>query len=175
MGILGPNILGSAFSFDLTLVEGAGAFVCGEETALIASIEGKAGRPRVRPPFPARKGLWDKPTNINNVETWCNLATILAKGGEWFAKTGTPESPGTKVFSLVGKVKNTGLVELPLGEPLGTLVYKVGGGAPAGKQVKAVQSGGPSGGCIPASCSPPRSRMSRCRPWAPSWAPAAWW
>ncbi len=150
-GILGPNILGSAFTFDLTLVEGAGAFVCGEETALIASIEGKAGRPRVRPPFPARKGLWDKPTNINNVETWCNLAAILAKGGEWFAKTGTPESPGTKVFSLVGKVKNTGLVELPLGEPLGTLVYKVGGGAPAGKQVKAVQSGGPSGGCIPAS------------------------
>ena len=150
-GLLGNGILGSAFSFDLNLVEGAGAFVCGEETALIASIEGKAGRPRPRPPFPAQKGLWDKPTNINNVETWCNIPVILAKGGAWFTQTGTAASPGTKVFSLVGKVKNTGLVELPLGETLGTLVFKVGGGGLAGKDVKAIQSGGPSGGCIPAS------------------------
>ena len=149
LGILGTAILGSGFDFDLHLVEGAGAFVCGEETALIASIEGLAGRPRTRPPFPARKGLWGKPTNINNVETWCNIPAILAKGGAWFAKTGTAGSPGTKVFSLVGKVKNTGLVELPLGETLATLVYKIGGGAPAGKTVKAIQSGGPSGGCIP--------------------------
>ena len=149
LGILGKGILGSTFDFDLHIVEGAGAFVCGEETALIASIEGKAGRPRTRPPFPAQKGLWGKPTNINNVETWCNIPAILAKGGAWFAKTGTAASSGTKVFSLVGKVKNTGLVELPLGETLSTLVYKIGGGAPAGKEVKAVQSGGPSGGCIP--------------------------
>jgi NADH-quinone oxidoreductase subunit F len=149
LGILGTAIMGSAFTFDLHLVEGAGAFVCGEETALIASIEGLAGRPRTRPPFPARKGLWGKPTTINNVETWCNIPAILAKGGAWFTKTGTAGSPGTKVFSLVGKVKNTGLVELPLGESLATLVYKIGGGAPAGKSVKAIQSGGPSGGCIP--------------------------
>jgi NADH-quinone oxidoreductase subunit F len=149
LGILGPDILGSGFAFDLHLVEGAGAFVCGEETALIASIEGRAGRPRTRPPFPSRKGLWDKPTTINNVETWCNIPAILAKGGAWFTKTGTAGSPGTKVFSLVGKVKNTGLVELPLGETLATLVYKIGGGAPVGKAVKAIQSGGPSGGCIP--------------------------
>jgi NADH-quinone oxidoreductase subunit F len=151
LGILGKGIMGTGFDFDLHLVEGAGAFVCGEETALIASIEGRAGRPRVRPPFPARKGLWDKPTNINNVETWCNIPAILAKGGAWFTKTGTAGSPGTKVFSLVGKIKNTGLVELPLGETLSTLVYKIGGGAPSGKTVKAVQSGGPSGGCIPSS------------------------
>ncbi len=150
LGILGKNIMGSSFSFDLSIVEGAGAFVCGEETALIASIEGKAGRPRPRPPFPAQKGLWDKPTNINNVETWCNIPAVLAKGGEWFTGTGTKASPGTKVFSLVGKVKHTGLVELPLGETLGTLVYKIGGGGLEGKQVKALQSGGPSGGCIPA-------------------------
>ncbi|MFA5362917.1 MAG: FAD-dependent oxidoreductase [Candidatus Omnitrophota bacterium] len=148
-GLLGKNIFGTDFSFDLQMVEGAGAFVCGEETALIASIEGKTGRPRPRPPFPAQKGLWDKPTNINNVETWCNIPVIIVKGGEWFTKIGTANSPGTKVFSLVGKIKNTGLVELPLGEPLQTLVYNIGGGTGTAKKVKAMQSGGPSGGCIP--------------------------
>jgi len=148
-GLLGNNIFGTIFSFNLELVEGAGAFVCGEETAMIASIEGKAGRPRPRPPFPAQKGLWDKPTNINNVETWCNVPVIISKGSEWFLKTGTQNSPGTKVFSLVGKIKNTGLVELPLGLPIQTLVYNIGGGTGTNKKVKAVQSGGPSGGCIP--------------------------
>ncbi len=148
-GLLGNNIFGSNFSFDLEIVEGAGAFVCGEETALIASIEGKSGKPRPRPPFPAQKGLWGQPTNINNVETWCNIPVIIAKGGNWFTRTGTQNSAGTKVFSLVGKIKNTGLVELPLGEPLQTLVYNIGGGTGTNKKVKAVQSGGPSGGCIP--------------------------
>ncbi|MGE5570422.1 MAG: FAD-dependent oxidoreductase [Rhodospirillales bacterium] len=148
-GLLGENILGRGFHFDITLVEGAGAFVCGEETALIASLEGHAGRPRPRPPFPAQKGLYGKPTNINNVETWYNIAPIVAKGAEWFAETGSTKSPGTKVFSLVGKVTNTGLVEMPLGTPLKTFVYDVGGGGANGRQVKAVQTGGPSGGCIP--------------------------
>jgi NADH-quinone oxidoreductase subunit F len=148
-GVLGNNIFNSSFSFDLEIVEGAGAFVCGEETALIASIEGHPGRPRPRPPFPAQKGLWGKPTNINNVETLCNIPVIIAKGGNWFTQTGTQNSSGTKVFSLVGKIKNTGLVELPLGEPLQKLVYNIGGGTGTNKQVKAVQSGGPSGGCIP--------------------------
>ncbi|MCX7927804.1 MAG: FAD-dependent oxidoreductase [Candidatus Omnitrophica bacterium] len=150
-GILGSKILGTEFSFSLRLVEGAGAFVCGEETAMIASIEGKSGRPRLRPPFPAQKGLYDKPTTINNVETWCNIPVIIAKGGEWFTQTGTATSSGTKVFSLVGKVKNTGLVELPLGQPLKVLVYNIGAGTGTRKKVKAVQSGGPSGGCIPVS------------------------
>ncbi len=149
-GLLGKNILGKNFNFDLEIVEGAGAFVCGEETALIASIEGQPGRPRPRPPFPAQKGLWGKPTNINNVETLCNVPVIISKGANWFTQTGTQNSPGTKVFSLVGKVRNTGLVELPLGELLKTLIYNVGGGADDNKKVKAVQSGGPSGGCIPA-------------------------
>jgi NADH-quinone oxidoreductase subunit F len=148
-GMLGNNIFNTNFSFDLELVEGAGAFVCGEETALIASIEGKAGRPSPRPPFPAQKGLWGKPTNINNVETWCNIPVIIAKGGNWFTQTGTQASSGTKVFSLVGKIKNTGLVELPLGSPLQVLVYNIGGGTGTNKKVKAMQSGGPSGGCIP--------------------------
>ncbi|MFA5099335.1 MAG: FAD-dependent oxidoreductase [Candidatus Omnitrophota bacterium] len=148
-GILGHNIMGSRFSFSLRLVEGAGAFVCGEETAMIASIEGNPGRPRPRPPFPAQKGLYDKPTNINNVETWCNVPVIVAKGGDWFTKTGTANSSGTKVFSLVGKIKNTGLVELPLGQPLQVLIYNIGGGTGTRKKIKAVQSGGPSGGCIP--------------------------
>jgi NADH-quinone oxidoreductase subunit F len=148
-GMLGENILGRGFSFDIKLVEGAGAFVCGEETALIASLEGKSGRPRPRPPFPAQKGLWGKPTNINNVETWYNIPPIVSKGSAWFTETGSNKSPGTKVFSLVGKVKNTGLVEMPLGTPLKTFVYDVGEGAANGKQVKAVQTGGPSGGCIP--------------------------
>ena len=148
-GLLGKNILGRGFDFDIELVEGAGAFVCGEETALISSLEGRAGRPKPRPPFPAQKGLWGKPTNINNVETWCNVPPIVSKGGAWFTEIGSNKSPGTKVFSLVGKVKNTGLVEVPLGTPLKTFVYDVGEGAADGKAVKAVQTGGPSGGCIP--------------------------
>jgi NADH-quinone oxidoreductase subunit F len=148
-GLLGENILGRGFSFDITIVEGAGAFVCGEETALIASLEGLAGRPRPRPPFPAQKGLWGKPTNINNVETWYNIAPIITKGPAWFSETGSPKSSGTKVFSLVGKINNTGLVEMPLGTPLKTFVYDVGEGGPVGRKVKAVQTGGPSGGCIP--------------------------
>ena len=148
-GLLGENILGRGFKFDIELVEGAGAFVCGEETALIASLEGEAGRPRPRPPFPAQKGLWGKPTNINNVETWYNIAPIVTRGPAWFTETGSAKSSGTKVFSLVGKVKNTGLVEMPLGTPLKTFIYDIGEGAVGGRQVKSVQTGGPSGGCIP--------------------------
>jgi NADH-quinone oxidoreductase subunit F len=148
-GLLGKNILGRGFDFDIDVVEGAGAFVCGEETALIASLEGRAGRPRPRPPFPAQKGLWGYPTNINNVETWFNIAPIIACGPAWFAETGSDTSAGTKVFSLVGKVRNTGLVEMPLGTPLGSFVHAVGGGSLRGHPVKAVQTGGPSGGCIP--------------------------
>lgn len=151
VGLLGNNILDRKFSFNLSVVEGAGAFVCGEETALIASLEGNAGRARVKPPFPAQKGFMGRPTTINNLETWCNIPLIIAKGSAWFARIGKPSSPGTKVFSLVGKVKNTGLVELPLGEKLTTLIYEAGGGpVNANKKIKAVQSGGPSGGCIPA-------------------------
>ena len=148
-GLLGENILGRGFHFDIELVEGAGAFVCGEETALIASLEGLAGRPRPRPPFPAQRGLWGRPTNINNVETWCNIAPIVIKGPGWFTQTGSAKSAGTKVFSLVGKVQNTGLVEMPLGTPIKTFVYDIGGGGANGRAVKAVQTGGPSGGCIP--------------------------
>lgn len=148
-GLLGENILGRGFKFDIELVEGAGAFVCGEETALIASLEGEAGRPRPRPPFPAQRGLWGKPTNINNVETWYNIAPIIMRGPAWFTETGSPKSSGTKVFSLVGKVKNTGLVEMPLGTSLKTFIYDIGEGAVGDRQVKAVQTGGPSGGCIP--------------------------
>lgn len=148
-GLLGDNILGRGFHFNLRLVEGAGAFVCGEETALIRSLEGKAGRPTPRPPYPAQSGLFGKPTNINNVETWYNIAPIVVKGPAWFTETGSAKSPGTKVFSLVGKVERTGLVEMPLGTTLKTFVYDVGGGGLHGKPVKAVQTGGPSGGCIP--------------------------
>jgi NADH-quinone oxidoreductase subunit F len=149
-GFLGNSILGTEFSFDLEIVTGAGAFVCGEETALTASAEGKAGRPMPRPPFPAEKGYNGLPTNINNVETWCNVPAIIAKGGAWFAGIGIPKSTGTKVFSLVGKVTNTGLVELPLGTKLEKMIYGMGGGAGPNKRIRAVQSGGPSGGCIPA-------------------------
>lgn len=149
-GFLGSNILGRGFNFDIELVQGAGAFVCGEETALIASLEGTAGRPRPRPPFPAQHGLWGYPTNINNVETWCNIAPIIGRGAAWFTETGSVKSPGTKVFSLVGKVQNTGLVEMPFGTPLKTFIYDIGEGAVNGRRVKAVQTGGPSGGCIPA-------------------------
>ena len=148
-GLLGDKILGRNFSFRLSLVEGAGAFVCGEETALIHSLEGKAGRPTPRPPYPAQKGLYGKPTNINNVETWYNIAPIVIRGANWFQETGSPKSPGTKVFSLVGKVQRTGLVEMPLGTPLKTFVYDVGGGVANGRTVRSVQTGGPSGGCIP--------------------------
>jgi len=149
-GLLGDKILGRSFNFDIELVEGAGAFVCGEETALIASLEGHAGRPRPRPPFPAKKGLWGKPSNINNVETWYNIAPIITRGPEWFTETGSAKSSGTKVFSLVGKVHNSGLVEMPMGTPLKTFIYDIGGGGLGGRGVKAVQTGGPSGGCIPA-------------------------
>ena len=149
-GLLGKNILNRGFDFNIELVQGAGAFVCGEETALIASLEGCAGRPRARPPFPAQHGLWGMPTDINNVETWCNIPAIVSRGAGWFAEVGSLKSPGTKVFSLVGKVQNTGLVEMPLGTPLKTFIYDVGEGAAGGRRVLAVQTGGPSGGCIPA-------------------------
>ena len=149
-GILGANVLGRGFDFDIQMVEGAGAFVCGEETALIASLENQAGRPRSRPPFPAQKGLYGKPTNINNVETWYNIAPIVSKGPAWFTETGSAKSAGTKVFSLVGKVRNSGLVEMPLGTPLAKFIYDIGGGGSGGRDIKAVQTGGPSGGCIPA-------------------------
>lgn len=150
-GLLGENVFGTDFSFDIRLVTGAGAFVCGEETALIASIEGKTGRPRPRPPFPAQKGLWGKPTNINNVETWSNIPVIIKKGGDWFSQIGTENNTGTKVFSLVGKIKRPGLVEVPFGTPMRIIVYDIGGGAVRGRKVKAVQTGGPSGGTIPIS------------------------
>ncbi len=148
-GLLGKKILGSNFNFNIEMVEGAGAFVCGEETALIASIENKSGRPRPRPPFPANKGLWGQPTNINNVETWCNIPVIINKGEEWFNSIGIPSCTGTKVFSLVGTVKNTGLVELPLGTGLDKMIFNIGGGSSSPRDIKAVQLGGPSGGCVP--------------------------
>lgn len=146
---LGRSILGSGFSFDLKLIRGAGAFVCGEETALIASIEGRVGRPRPRPPYPSEKGLWGRPTNVNNVETWANVTLILNRGPEWFRAIGTEKSTGTKIFSLVGKIRNTGLVEVPMGISLREIVYDIGGGIPNQRRFKAVQTGGPSGGCIP--------------------------
>lgn len=149
-GLLGRNILDTDFSFEIEVVRGGGAFVCGEETALMASIEGKVGRPRPRPPFPAEKGLWGKPTNINNVETWANVPIIIQRGSEWYSRLGTEKSKGTKVFSLVGKINNSGLVEVPMGITLREIIYNIGGGIPGGKKFKAVQSGGPSGGCIPA-------------------------
>ncbi len=148
-GFLGKNILKTKFNLDITIVRGAGAFVCGEETALIASIEGKVGRPRPRPPYPAEHGLWGKPTNINNVETWANIPMIVAEGAHWYQKIGTKHSQGTKIFSLVGKIRNTGLVEVPMGITLREIVYDIGGGIPGDKAFKAVQTGGPSGGCIP--------------------------
>lgn len=149
MGLIGRNILGTDFSFTLHIIEGAGAFVCGEETALIASIEGKRGMPRPRPPFPATSGLWGKPTNINNVETWANVPIIIRNGAEWYASIGTETSKGTKVFALTGKVKNTGLVEVPMGITLREIIFDIGGGILKDKKFKAVQIGGPSGGCLP--------------------------
>ncbi len=150
-GLLGDNILSSGFSFHLKIKEGAGAFVCGEETAMIASIEGKRGMPRSRPPFPANSGLWGKPTNINNVETWANVSAILEKGSEWYASYGTEKSKGTKTFALAGKINRTGLIEVPMGITLKEIIYGIGGGIPDGKRFRAVQTGGPSGGCLPES------------------------
>ena len=150
IGVLGHNIMGTGFSFHVKVKEGAGAFVCGEETALIASIEGKRGVPRPRPPFPAQSGLWGKPTNINNVETWANIPRIINNGPDWYAGIGTEKSKGTKVFSLAGKVRNCGLIEVPMGTTLREIIFDIGGGIPSGKKVKAIQTGGPSGGCIPA-------------------------
>lgn len=150
-GLLGKNIFGTDFSFDIDLRLGAGAFVCGEETALMTSIEGKRGEPRTRPPFPAVKGLFEKPTILNNVETYANIPVIINKGPEWFASIGSEKSKGTKVFAVGGKINNTGLVEIPMGTTLREVIYDIGGGIPNGKKFKAAQTGGPSGGCIPAS------------------------
>jgi len=148
-GLLGENILGTEFSFDVHVHRSAGAFVCGEETALMASLEGRIGEPWARPPYPVEQGLWYKPTNINNVETWANIPIIIDRGGKWFSEIGTETSKGTKVFSLVGKINNTGLVEVPMGITMRDIIYKIGGGIRDGKQFKAIQTGGPSGGCIP--------------------------
>ena len=150
-GLLGKDIFGTGFNFDIDLRLGAGAFVCGEETALMTSIEGNRGEPRPRPPFPAVKGLFEKPTILNNVETWANIPRIIMKGADWFAGMGTERSKGTKVFALGGKINNVGLVEIPMGTTLREIVEEIGGGVPNGKKFKAAQTGGPSGGCIPAS------------------------
>ena len=149
-GFLGTNIMGRGMQFDIEVKPGAGAFVCGEETALIASLEDQIGEPRPKPPFPAQKGLWGMPTNINNVETWATVPKIINRGAPWFAAIGSERSKGTKIFSLVGKIRNTGLVEVPMGMPLKEIIYDIGGGIPNDKRFKAVQTGGPSGGCIPA-------------------------
>ena len=151
LGLLGKNILGSSFSFDIEVRIGAGAFVCGEETALIASIEGKRGTPKPRPPYPAESGLWGKPTLINNVETFASIAPIIEKGGEWYGAIGTAKSAGTKVFALAGKINHSGLIEVPMGTSLREVVFEIGGGIPDEGKFKAAQTGGPSGGCIPAS------------------------
>ncbi len=148
-GLLGKNILGTGFNFDLKIQLGAGAFVCGEETAMMASIEGRVGEPQPRPPFPAEKGLWGKPTNINNTKTWAIVPHVIANGANWYAQLGNEKSKGTTIFSLVGKINNTGLVEVPLGTSLRHMINDIGGGIPDGKSFKAVQTGGPSGGCIP--------------------------
>ncbi|MBR3995528.1 MAG: SLBB domain-containing protein, partial [Clostridia bacterium] len=150
-GLLGKDIFGTGFNFDITIRFGAGAFVCGEETALMTSIEGNRGEPRPRPPFPAVKGLFGKPTILNNVETYANIAQIILNGADWFASMGTEKSKGTKVFALGGKITNTGLVEVPMGTTLREIIEEIGGGIPNGKKFKAAQTGGPSGGCIPAS------------------------
>jgi bidirectional [NiFe] hydrogenase diaphorase subunit len=150
VGLLGNRILDSQFNFRIDLRIGAGAFVCGEETALIRSIEGRRGRPRPRPPYPSERGLWGQPTLINNVETYANIAPILRRGSAWFAGIGTPKSTGTKVFALAGEIRNTGLIEVPMGIPLRTIIFDIGGGTPPGTEFKAAQTGGPSGGCLPA-------------------------
>jgi NADH:ubiquinone oxidoreductase subunit F (NADH-binding) len=151
LGLLGQDILGSGFGFDIAIVRGAGAFVCGEETALISSIEGGSGEPRAKPPYPATHGLWGKPTVINNVRTLASVPLILDRGADWYRAIGAPGNAGTVVFSLVGNVANTGLVEVPLGTALGELIEEIGGGGAGGRRVKAVQTGGPSGGCLPRS------------------------
>jgi len=148
-GLLGKNILGTGFDFDMEIIQGAGAFVSGEETALIASVEGRIAMPQQRPPYPAQKGLWGKPTVINNVETWATVPNIIRRGSKWFSSLGTKTSKGTKIFSLVGKINNTGLVEVPMGITLKDIIYGIGGGIPEGRKFKAIQIGGPSGGCIP--------------------------
>ena len=149
IGLIGDNIFGTGFNFHLKIKEGAGAFVCGEETALLASIEGKRGMPRPRPPFPAISGLWGKPTNINNVETFANVPQIISKGADWYASIGTERSTGTKVFALTGRINHTGLAEVPMGITMREIIYEIGGGIQGGKKFKAVQIGGPSGGCLP--------------------------
>jgi bidirectional [NiFe] hydrogenase diaphorase subunit len=149
LALLGSQICGTTFDFDVDVRLGAGAFVCGEETALIASIEGKRGMPRPRPPYPAQSGLWDRPTLINNVETFASVPSIIRKGGDWYAAMGTKKSKGTKVFALTGRINNTGLIEVPMGMTLREIIFDVGGGVPEGRRLKAVQTGGPSGGCIP--------------------------
>jgi bidirectional [NiFe] hydrogenase diaphorase subunit len=149
LGVLGSSIFNTPFSFHIDLRVGAGAYVCGEETALIASIEGKRGQPRPRPPYPAERGLWDRPTLINNVETFANVPPIIRSGGEWYASIGTEKSKGTKVFSLTGQINRTGVIEVPMGITLREIVYDIGGGVPDGRRLKAVQTGGPTGGCIP--------------------------
>lgn len=150
-GLLGENIFGTGFSFDVTVIEGLGAFVCGEETSLIASIEGRPAEPIPRPPFPVQSGLWSKPTNINNVETWANVPVIIARGGDWYAGIGSGKSKGTKVFSLVGAINNSGLVEVPMGTKLSEIVNDIGEGIQNNRELKAIQTGGPSGGCVPAN------------------------
>ena len=150
LGLLGKDIFGMGFDFDVEIRLGAGAFVCGEETALLTSVEGKRGEPRPRPPFPANSGLWEKPTIVNNVETFANVTRIIRYGADWFASMGTEKSKGTKVFALAGKIENTGLIEVPMGTTLRTIIYDIGGGILNGKKFKAAQTGGPSGGCIPA-------------------------
>ncbi|MCL1845048.1 MAG: NADH-quinone oxidoreductase subunit NuoF [Defluviitaleaceae bacterium] len=151
LGLLGEKIFGTDFSFKISISLGAGAFVCGEETALLNSLEGKRGEPRLRPPFPAQKGLWQRPTVNNNVETYANIPAIITRGADWFRGIGTEKSPGTKVFALAGKINKVGLIEVPMGTTLGEIVHEFGGGLPDGKAFKAIQTGGPSGGCIPAS------------------------
>ena len=148
-GLLGQNILGSGFNFDLEIARGAGAFVCGESTALMASLEGKVGEPRAKDIHTVEEGLNSRPTTLNNVETWANIPVIIKNGADWFAAKGTPQSTGTKVFALTGQIKNTGLVEVPMGTSLRTIVFDIGGGAHNGGKIKAVQTGGPSGGCLP--------------------------
>jgi NADH:ubiquinone oxidoreductase subunit F (NADH-binding) len=148
-GLLGKDIMGAGFDLDIHVSQGSGAFVCGEETALMRSIEGRRGEPRPRPPFPAYKGLWEKPSVLNNVETFGNIPLIIRNGAAWFRSVGTDRSPGTKIFALTGKVNNIGLVEVPMGISLGEIVYDIGGGIPDGKKFKGAQIGGPSGGCIP--------------------------
>ncbi|GAI57778.1 unnamed protein product, partial [marine sediment metagenome] len=151
LGLLGKNILGSGFDFSVKISRGGGAFVCGESTALMASLEGKVGEPRAKYVHTVEKGLWEQPTNLNNVETWANVPLIIKNGADWYTKIGSEGSKGTKIFSLVGKINDTGLIEVPMGVTLKDIIYGIGGGIPEGKKFKAVQTGGPSGGCIPES------------------------